>query len=648
MKNLHNFICRQQKYKILIIEDSKFFNNAATKQLEAEGHIVVQTYTLKDGIKSLKDEEFDFIILDIILPDGGGEEIIENMSENIKSKIIVLSGDEDIQRREYIFNSGVLDYISKTNLFQVIMNDIKKILCKAKRNSYINILIIDDSVFTRKMLKKLLRPKRFNVYEASNATNGLKILREKEIHLILLDYEMPDINGIQMLEKIRKHIKFINLPVIMLSGHNKQDIIARVLKHGADDFIKKPYIAEELLLKIDLHIENYIDFETLKYKEKELELSLKKAEKAEYHKSEFLANMSHEIRTPLNAILGFVEILKEENIGRKCLKYINIIDNSSQMLLGVIEDILDFSKIESGKLNIEKIDFNLKDKLNTISHLFDAQCSQKNIKLDIIFDKDLPIAINTDLLRIKQIISNLLSNAIKFTNSHKKITLKFSFKNNQLLISVRDEGIGISKDKLEHIFEPFLQEDNSTTRVYGGTGLGLTISSQLTKLLGGELSVKSVLGKGSEFYLYIPATIVEDKQETKKELANLKFCDEKILLAEDNLANQLFMKILLKKLNLTFDIVEDGVKAIEMFQLNNYNIILMDENMPNMSGMEAAKQIIEIEKQNNLEHTPIVALTANALKGDKERFLAGGMDEYLTKPINKEKLSLCLKKFLNT
>ena len=370
------------------------------------------------------------------------------------------------------------------------------------------------------------------------------------------------------------------------------------------------------------------------------------AERANTSKSEFLANMSHEIRTPMNAILGFVDLLKEENIGRKPMEYVNIIGSSSNGLLKIIEDILDFSKIESGKLEIDKIDFNTKSEFETITHLFSAKCLEKNISLSINLNKNLPKVINTDPLRVKQIISNLLSNAIKFTAEGKKIEISFIYNNNNLEVLVKDEGKGIAKDKLEHIFESFSQEDSSTTREFGGTGLGLTISNELVKLLGGDLKVKSELGVGSEFYFSIPATVgkeIKDKVEVQE---NITFEGKKVLLVEDNEANQMFMKVVLKKLHLEFDIAYDGIEALEAFKQNKYDIILMDENMPNMNGIEATKHILEFEKENNLEHTPIVALTANSLKGDREKFLEVGMDEYLTKPVNKEILNEILQKLL--
>ena len=392
----------------------------------------------------------------------------------------------------------------------------------------------------------------------------------------------------------------------------------------------------------------YIVFKRDKYI-KTIEQEAQKAQGASKIKSEFLANMSHEIRTPLNAVTGFINLLKDESVNRvKSLEYLNIIENSNKDLLMIIEDILDLSKVESGKLQIDKIDFDPKKEFEVITHLFGAKCSQKNIILSLNIDKNLPSVINSDPLRIKQVISNLISNAIKFTGDGKSIIVTIKYDDNKLFVSVKDEGIGINKDKLEHIFDAFTQEDSSTTRKYGGTGLGLTISSELVKLLGGELKVKSEVGVGSEFYFSIPVKI---GKELKKENTNIKefdFSDKKILLVEDNKANQAFMKVLLKKLNLSFDIANDGVEAVELCKQNHdtYDAILMDENMPNMNGIEATKLILKFEKENDLPHTPIIALTANALKGDRERFLKAGLDEYLTKPLDGKKLSEVLGKFL--
>ncbi len=650
----YNFDYKIQKYKILVVEDSKFFNNAATNQLVTDGHIVKQAFTLQKANELLDTEEFDFILLDIIMPDGGGEELIDAMSKDMRSKIIVLSGDEDVQKREYIFKSGILDYVSKTNLFYVIMEDIKNLMYRVEQNSFINILIVDDSSFTRKMLKNVLLPKRFNIYEADGAIKGLKVLQETEIHLILLDYEMPNINGAKMLEKIRKNREFLNLPIIMVSAKDNQDVIARVLKHGASDFIKKPYAIEELLLKIDLHIKNYINYKIIKQKEKELEISLKRAKKNESYKSEFLANMSHEIRTPLNVIMGFVGLLSEEERDEKKIDYLNTIQDSGKLLLNLINDILDFSKINSGKLDINREIFIISELLESIISFYKPIISKKNLTFKTIIDSNLPKHLNSDFLRIKQIITNLLNNAVKFTPRGGEISFEIKLGKNRDFVefSINDAGIGIDPKNHKKVFELFSQAEKTTTKEFGGTGLGLNISAKLVELLNGEIGVQSELGKGSRFYFTIPLTgekVIENKiihHNKEQEKANNIVFNHHILLVEDNKTNQKFMSIILKKLGLTFDIADDGLKAIKTFKANKYDAVLMDENMPNMSGAQATEEIRKIEKENDLKHTPIIALTANAIKGDRERFLSIGMDEYLTKPVNKKRLSGVLEKFL--
>ena len=367
---------------------------------------------------------------------------------------------------------------------------------------------------------------------------------------------------------------------------------------------------------------------------------------AEKAKEIFLANMSHEIRTPMNSIIGFIELIKNDSKEETISKYADIAYVSSQGLLKIIDDILDISKIESGKIDIEIITFDTSDQIESMKSLFDDKASSKNITLNITTNKDFPRYLKTDPYRIRQIVSNLLSNAIKFTESGKNIDFDISYKDKVLCISVKDEGKGIAADKIDHIFEAFNQEDVSTTREYGGTGLGLSISYELVLLLGGKLQVKSELGVGSEFFLCIPAEEGEAvvKANTQQVLSN-RSENMKVLLVEDNKANQLFMKVILKKLNIEFEVAENGLEAFEKFKTNKYDLLLMDENMPIMGGIESTKKILEYEKENDLVHTPIVALTANAIKGDREKFLAAGMDEYLTKPVTKETLENVLSIF---
>lgn len=440
---------------------------------------------------------------------------------------------------------------------------------------------------------------------------------------------------------------------ILESSSNKLALIEANIEDKKDLYFYAQVFALFFIIFSLIYTSNPIRKQIL-FNNKELEEASREASKmavraaqASKSKSEFLANMSHEIRTPLNAILGFIDLLKEKEDDTEKLKYIATVQSSSTTLLGIINDILDFSKIESGNLGIDKVDFNVDAEFSTLVELFKAKASEKSVNLTLIMDENMPSALNSDPLRIKQVIANLLSNALKFTPRNGKVALQIGYKNKQLIVSVKDSGIGVPKDKQKHIFKAFSQAESSTTRKYGGTGLGLSISSRLISMLGGKLQLESEEGKGSTFSFAIDVEIGKYKKVTstlKPEALNLQ--GKKILLVEDNKANQMFMSLILKKFKLQFEIANDGLEAITAFENDSYDLILMDENMPNLNGIEATKCILEIEKEKALIHTPIVALTANALKGDREKFLDAGMDEYLTKPINKEKLAETFKAFL--
>jgi signal transduction histidine kinase/CheY-like chemotaxis protein len=378
-----------------------------------------------------------------------------------------------------------------------------------------------------------------------------------------------------------------------------------------------------------------------------LEEQKNKALEATQAKGVFLANMSHEIRTPLNAILGFIGLLKEKHHDDESTQYLNTIDNSSHSLLGIINDILDFSKIESGKLDMDPVVFNPRKEFASTADLFRARCSEKHLTFSIELSDSLPNGLLNDILRIKQVLTNLLSNAIKFTDLNKAVSLKIDYVKGHLQCFVKDEGIGISEEAQQHIFEAFSQAEASTTRKFGGTGLGLPISYKIVHMLGGHLKVNSTLGEGSCFYFSIPSRAVELNQNPipQKSLSSRPFTGH-LLLVEDNKTNQLLMSAILDKQGITFDLAEDGIQAIDAVKKHQYDLVLMDENMPNLNGIEATKRIREWEEQENRPRLPIVALTANAMNGDKERFMAAGMDQYLTKPVNIPKLINIIQKYL--
>ena len=368
-------------------------------------------------------------------------------------------------------------------------------------------------------------------------------------------------------------------------------------------------------------------------------------------KTKFLANMSHELRTPLNAINGFTELLIEDENNSKKLEYLHVVNNSAQHMLFMINDILNFAKIEENKLSIKKTSFELKKELLNITLLIDYFAKRKDIKFICNYE-NLPNFISTDSTRLNQVLTNILNNAIKFTNYGGEITLNISYNKDisTLDIYIKDNGIGIDNEKFETIFNRFEQVDSRVTKEYEGTGLGLAISLKIVQLLGGKtIEVESEKSVGSKFSFSIPVTVDENKNSSKNDdiIKKPLYSGISILLVEDNPSNQKFMGVILKRLDVNYDIAENGQIAVEKFKQHKYDIILMDENMPVMSGSDATKKILKIEKEQELKHTPIVALTANALEGDREMFLSIGMDEYLSKPVKKDQLVKIFEMLLN-
>ncbi len=376
-----------------------------------------------------------------------------------------------------------------------------------------------------------------------------------------------------------------------------------------------------------------------------LTIAKNQAETSAQIKEQFLANMSHEIRTPMNGIMGMAKLLFHTPLTKDQVKYLENIIASSNNLLVIINDILDFSKIEAGKLEFEEIEFNLFDLLKKMEALFKEHAENKGLYFKVNIGDRVPKYVIGDPTRLNQILVNLLGNAIKFTDkggitlvtkvieqNHNKSTLTFT---------VNDTGIGIAEDKLDLIFNSFSQASSDMTRKYGGTGLGLTISKQLTDLQGGSLSVESTENVGSTFYLKL--TYKHGKGKSKDEIekesvsiSDIQFTDIKILLAEDNEINQLFVKTILKpKFNLT--IVSNGKKAMDLLKHESFDLILMDLHMPEMDGYETTDQI---RKLNDLSkrNVPIIALTAAAIKGEKEKCLEKGMNDYISKPFEPDDL----------
>ncbi len=511
----------------------------------------------------------------------------------------------------------------------------------------LSILYVEDNALGRESTVELLEMFFDNIDVAIDGVDGLEQYRryydthQRNYDIVLTDINMPRMDGIEMVKQIKQlHDR---QDFIALSAHNETEYLMKLIDLEITHFIPKPIEITRFEKVFTDVLEIMIQKQKFRRINEYLERSKRMAEEATQQKSQFLANMSHEIRTPLNAIVGFIKLLEEKETDSEKLQYMHVIKNASDSLLQIINDILDISKIESGKLKIEPYNFNPYDELVSVAELFQAKAAKEKIDFKIKYNSNMPKILYADALRIKQIFSNLLSNAIKFTPQGETVKSIVWYKDGRLNIVVKDYGIGISEEKQKAIFEPFTQADGSTARLYGGTGLGLTISLELARMLGGELTLKSEEGKGSLFKLSVPMPLGEEEESVEDE--DIVFSGH-VLIVEDYEANRMFLSILLENLGLTYEMANDGVEAIEKFKTEEYDLILMDENMPNMGGTDAARQIAKIEKERGQVHTPVISLTANALKGDRERFLEAGFDDYLSKPIDPVYLKRAMKRFL--
>ncbi|WP_423127751.1 response regulator [Gaoshiqia sp. Z1-71] len=476
-------------------------------------------------------------------------------------------------------------------------------------------------------------------------------IKSNAYDLIIFDDTFSALDGFEVVRQVKLSPRNQDTPIIILiNQREEEERLISLFKLGSVDYVQKPFKPEVLLARVELHL-------SLKKTQTELENAKNVAEEAAKAKSLFLANMSHEIRTPLNGIVGMIDILRQTKLDKQQQEFLEIIDISSETLMMIINDILDFSKIEAGQISFERIKFNVRHEIDEVYKLLSYRASQKSLEFTVRINENIPELVLGDPLRLKQILINLINNAIKFTEEGSvrlRVTLdKDLVQKCRLRFEVTDTGIGISVENQKKLFKLFSQADSSTTRKFGGTGLGLVISKRLANMMNGEIGVDSEEGKGSLFWFTAifdktSAISVVDDLERVNDL-NMASPDDSrelnILLAEDNIINQKVSALTIRKLGHQVQLASNGITAVKLFVKNSFDLILMDIQMPGMNGLDATREIRRIENEKGVtDPIPIIAMTANNYKEDIDEFLADGMTDHLGKPFKPAELAGIIEK----
>jgi two-component system, sensor histidine kinase len=517
-----------------------------------------------------------------------------------------------------------------------------------------HVVVIDDNAADRQLMQRMLERARgervYQVTQFSDPREYLRRLKEINADCVLLDYRIPGIECVDVLRAIRELEVTESTPIIVVSGYGDEEVATRMMREGAFDYLNKDSISSDrLTLSIEACMVRAQLALEVKRQQMQLAEALRTAQEASKSKTEFLARISHEMRTPMNGIVGVSE-LAQQVANDEVKEYLQTIQASAEKMIHIVNDLLDVAQLEEHQVQLHLDYFMLSDCLNDVVDSVKKAAVSKGLIVQLIMAPDVPECVYGDKGRLEQVCKHLLVNAIKFSSTGERVEFDITTSTiaGQLRVhfSVRDSGIGIPVEQQQMIFKAFEQADSSIALRFGGIGLGLSIASRVVALMNGQIGVRSRPERGAEFYFSIPFMVVDPQslkamrggEERVEEAPVADTSPKHVLVVEDTIVNQKLICGILQRIGYTFEVAHDGLQAVNAFKERSFDVILMDVRMPTMDGLEATRHIRGVEAERGAGRTPIIAVTANAIKGDREKFLSVGMDEYISKPYRREEL----------
>ena len=680
--------------RVLVVDDEPLLRRTLRDYLEDEGMTVTDVASAEEGLELLRAERFDACTVDLRLTGMNGDDFIRHaMALDPALSCVIYTGSLDYTLPVELRDLG----LDESRLFHKPIEDVsvlvRTLFPDVERHAVEKqpapnyavefeqgdgplLLVIDDEPMLRLNISHFLEDLGYSTATAANGLEGLEIVRNRKPAAILVDLNMPEMDGFEVLEAVQRESP--EIPVIVVSGVGIIEDAIRAVRLGAWDYLTKPIkdlavlehavgkvIERARLLEENRryrdHLESLVEERTEGLRqanaklgeeirerlqvEQELRRAMLQAERADRAKSEFLSNMTHELRTPLNGIMGMGQVLLETGITDEQKTYLEMLMQSSTRLLCIIDNLLDMSSLVVGDLRSAPFDFDLRHMVDTLCDSFLHHARLKGLDFAWNVDRSIPDLICSDERLLRQILSNLLENAFAFTSSGGVRIEIAPASDGRIAFSVKDTGVGIAEDKQAQIFDTFSLGEDFLTKERSGSGIGLSICREFVRLLGGEIGVCSTRGEGSTFRFTIRPD-ESTKASAPRPLAAAAAEDTRqrplrILYAEDDIVNQTFVQMLLEDAGHRVDLVEDGRAALDAYGTSEYDLVLMDLQMPRMGGFEAVRQM----RRTSDATPPIIALTAYDTDENRANAEAVGMDGYLTKPIAKDELFAALRRY---